>query len=703
MRLSTILIGVVCLLVLVSADQSKPKKPRRPSSRPMPTPRPTEKPKTIDELTKTVKKLEQNLGQVTRQLMLQQYAAEEKIRTDGYSGIKQVRTSKGGMKTYFSDTHTGRGFAACHNHANNERTVGMGEFVAVLNGVEFRTRHNDYSLSMPHRTSDKFHEMEKIPFPPVPPSVLNKKDVNDQIEEMREYFKAWKNSDLKHRNYTSYFKPAVCYLEGTWTMQNGDKIDEPFPSDRHQIDADGWFDLQERNRLTSYTGGKSVLENLAFLPTTIIRMENRSQPVFAQWNYRIACHPIKQHLPLNQFKLNDDLAMRMKNRVNIEKYEASRGAHFVFREKPKSTKERPQGMNILDKIMEEVPGKDNYQGKLFDEGFDSAVMDVDGLKKKDVSRYHRWFKLDRKDAMGQQYTHRGYSDQNLYAAKTTQDKVAGIKMKLCAKKRDKITKKVTRECRDLREKWSYAIPLEIIYLTPLSSWNPYNISHMGGPRDSTKCFRMKTGSCTNSSLAYTATCRKNYYRTPKEFFEGGEVGRDKADTTRNNICFLGSDGSPHAVTASGIRVVLPNIKGIGSLRTRWPIAPVHAQGSTAYKNYDALKDVFLTPKSYPWIVYGGTTEGVGNNTEHKFLLGWSNKQGVARHQHSFVLTEDEVNSLRSDERKLIEVTTEQTEGHTHTLKVRWNKEYKTVYALKCDAKTACWDRHMKMCVNTSLE
>ena len=39
--------------------------------------------------------------------------------------------------------------ASIHDHANNIRTVGMGEFVAVLNGVEFRTRHNDYRLYMP--------------------------------------------------------------------------------------------------------------------------------------------------------------------------------------------------------------------------------------------------------------------------------------------------------------------------------------------------------------------------------------------------------------------------------------------------------------------------------------------------------------------------------------------------------------------------
>ena len=53
-----------------------------------------------------------------------------------------------GLKNYFSATHSANSMAAIHDHANNIRTVGMGEFVGVLNGVEFRTRHNDYRLYM---------------------------------------------------------------------------------------------------------------------------------------------------------------------------------------------------------------------------------------------------------------------------------------------------------------------------------------------------------------------------------------------------------------------------------------------------------------------------------------------------------------------------------------------------------------------------
>ena len=55
-----------------------------------------------------------------------------------------------------------------HNHANGFNTVGLGEFAAVINGVSFRTRHNDYSLKMPHQNTMDYHATQDIPRPPVP-------------------------------------------------------------------------------------------------------------------------------------------------------------------------------------------------------------------------------------------------------------------------------------------------------------------------------------------------------------------------------------------------------------------------------------------------------------------------------------------------------------------------------------------------------
>ena len=71
--------------------------------------------------------------------------------------------------------------------------------------------------------------------------------------------------------------------------------------------------------------------------------------------------------------------------------------------------------------------------------------------------------------MGTTIIHRGYNDNMLFAAMTTQSKIAGLSVKRCKNKR------YPKTCYKVKQKWTYAIPLEIIYLTPLSSWNPYKL------------------------------------------------------------------------------------------------------------------------------------------------------------------------------------------------------------------------------------
>ncbi|KAK6965980.1 hypothetical protein BgiMline_030043, partial [Biomphalaria glabrata] len=88
---------------------------------------------------------------------------------------------------------------------------------AVINGVEFRTRHNDYRLVKKSSTNTSFLAVEDIPFPPVPSSVLNLENPDDQIEEMKQYFVAWSTQNATHRNYTDYFKPVLSYMEAMWT------------------------------------------------------------------------------------------------------------------------------------------------------------------------------------------------------------------------------------------------------------------------------------------------------------------------------------------------------------------------------------------------------------------------------------------------------------------------------------------------------
>ncbi|XP_012937031.1 uncharacterized protein LOC106011538 [Aplysia californica] len=93
--------------------------------------------------------LRTTVNNLARQMMLQQLFVEEKSRSDGDSGLKSIRLSNDGTQPYYANSHVSWSVAAIHDHPDHMNTVGMGELLAVLNGVEFRTRHNDYTLYKP--------------------------------------------------------------------------------------------------------------------------------------------------------------------------------------------------------------------------------------------------------------------------------------------------------------------------------------------------------------------------------------------------------------------------------------------------------------------------------------------------------------------------------------------------------------------------
>ena len=506
-----------------------------------------------------------------------------------------MRIFGSGTRTYHSASYTGHSVAAIHDHANNRRTVGMGEFVAVLNGVEFRTRHNDYALRRPSTTSTNYNEVEDIPFPDVPSAVTDLESVEDQMAEMREWFKAWRDQDYSVRNYRDYFKPVLCYLEGAWT--NSEKLEESFLSDRHFLDAISWFDMQEKVRYTSYTGAKSNLENFSYLPTTIMNMINGTIPHIAQWNYRILCHPLGRDLPLNRFRVVDDLTTRIRHKRTLKEHAQTRAARFTVN--PHDTDrwvDKHSQYGILDELMSEIPGKDNYGAVLNDSSFNIVTLphDTSIQTPLNTANFHRVYRVEGKGAMGRTTRRRGFSDDGVFMAMNTRSNVAGIKLKVCKSWNHKI-------CQSYSQKWSYAIPLEIVYMTPLLKWNPYGIVYKGEQSSDlgkTVFADGRRGSTREAEFAFNGSNSKKYYQTPIDFFSSGEKNQSPADTVKGSAGVLDPEGVVRIVAASGTRIILPDIEGVGSLRTRYPIMPVHSEGSAVSKELEALKDILLNPAKF---------------------------------------------------------------------------------------------------------
>ena len=127
-----------------------------------------------------------------------------------------------------------------------------------------------------------------------------------------------------------------------------------------------------------------------------------------------------------------------------------------------------------------------------------------------------------------------------------------------------------RVCETDSQKWSYAFPLEIIFLTPLNRWNPYKLVYKGK-------FNSEEGKTVKENnrnggydvdTAFNGLNSKTYYITPKEMFESDEKNKDEADTTQGEVGVLTPEGEVARVRAAGIRAFFPNIPGVGILRQR---------------------------------------------------------------------------------------------------------------------------------------
>lgn len=950
--------------------------------------------------SKTVVAMQGQINSLQRTIIMQQVALEQRVRGEGGSGLNIKRAIKKGLHDYHDDSFSGTSIAAIHNHANNKRTVGMGEFSAVLNGVEFQTRHNDYALAQQSKMSKegaKYGDMEAFPFPEVPTEVLkhpgscsaadkrkcslidtseaecknagacdwtpcggnsgvvcplgrchrahqprpqyttqsscisanseytwtplhssaqgpktvnvDKDDKSDgsgtwaitnydeltinlgdsvkflfssgthdvhqmesfakysscdftnakllstepynfkpdaagtyyiacsftghcaagqkikivvketsdttevdtslhaitgtctarfestcnaekisenctsvsppsdadktglfgamcknnpdgkdrtvaeQIKEMQEWFRAYKNQDFSVRDYRPYFPAVLCYVEGAW-INDTTGLDEPFASDRHKIEADTWDELHSKTRYLWNSGRKNTRENLAFLPSALRRVgslrnkgglapricpkdypyaletkngsgiwscyttsksdsspcsyvgqestpskygswtqshqscgspadpssdigkeSNTHDTEYANWEYKIKCWILKDDVPLQRFRLRKNLQQMMRGRPSTRKELLhERSAHFemnicnpdfypnmmtdavtkkAVQEKLNWCEGVVNYYDYLDKMMEQIPGKDGPGVFLSDSYEGMPALHTETGKTLNTAYYSRFYKIGENDAMGETTRRRGFNDAYMWAAQTTQPEVSELESKDVSTYGDKNSEYIAHQ------RWSYAIPLEIIYLNPLVNWNPYNIKDHGednktdgykavsatttrangssGPRNG-RCFKNSDGSL-DPAWAYNGTHRKKYYKTPIEFFSGGEGAVSAADTSGQETCVLDSNGKIQKVRASGHWITTPEIGGtdkdgkydpVGILRQRYPIMPLHVQGSTDWKEIKALAEMTLPENfdsSHDGVfgskrdeVYGFTLTLVGGGHEHDFQV-----------------------------------------------------------------------------------
>ena len=142
-------------------------------------------------------------------------------------------------------------------------------------------------------------------------------------------------------------------------------------------------------------------------------------------------------------------------------------------------------------------------------------------------------------------------------------------------------------------------------MTPLSMWNPHNVTKRMVPRTKNLIFAGgKNGK--SSPKALNGVNENKYYMTPDEFYGPATGFVDPADTGNKFMYVVDQGKIPRKMRAAGYYIHMPSIKGVGVLRQRYPIMPVHEEGGNAFKELAALKQIVTAPQKYKRMFYEDT-------------------------------------------------------------------------------------------------
>jgi len=335
------------------------------------------------------------------------------------------------------------------------------------------------------------------------------------------------------------------------------------------------------------------------------------------------------------------------------------------------------GRSYLDLLMEQVPGKNNYPADLHDDLMKPTTTRLEPIPASapesqrqtaldhqhedgdlNSGYYTRVFMGDR-DAMGRFGFRRGFNDPAFWAAMTEHEEIANISMTKSPHtiRPGQVCMLEGEPCPRINQRWTYAFPLEIVYQTPLASWNPHGIQTVVRGAVS------GTGSETDphdkaQELGY-------FYRTPAEFFGSCSAGidaTDSADTTNGAVYMTGSDGTAKPVFASGNPIITNCIPGVGKLRTRYPIMPLHEEGSASWKEVKALEKL-IRERVIPQAEPEPESESDAQSKEMTLqLMG-----GGADHQHEVQLTSADYLKLLTNTDVWVESS--HIEQHSHRLQI----------------------------------
>lgn len=116
-----------------------------------------------------------------------------------------------------------------------------------------------------------------------------------------------------------------------------------------------------------------------------------------------------------------------------------------------------------------------------------------------------------------------------------------------------------------------------------------------------------------------------------------------------NHFYIIIQGNLRECKASGTRIFFPLLPGIGILRQRYPIMPVHGEGSSVWKELEATKDLLLKSKTNEYLfhepLHSGPlpTEPPKKDIKLQMQYARTKLDPPGPHEHEVFLTAAQVN------------------------------------------------------------
>lgn len=259
------------------------------------------------------------------------FVPEERVHTESYSAISG------------------------HNHADHNNLNGLAELQVVLNGIEMRSRHNDYlyrnnvmSANPSSNERDYIFPRELSPtfpdsFPPElanMPTGVNEDGSLDCSEGTQAHF--MKSAGLEHTQV------ILSYVE-MWIQRIGEDAGDTL---RHEIEAGELTEQYIRENLLKASGHKNRLENFEVSPSLVRTIDEDGNAIYGQPVFRISSFVIGH-------AGNIDPATRTAPNINIG---LNQHAHVLNEQ---MTDEQAQGLVAGDLDFVNLQAFDNDHAHIF--------------------------------------------------------------------------------------------------------------------------------------------------------------------------------------------------------------------------------------------------------------------------------------------------------------------------------------------------